>query len=73
MLLPAGSGGSGTGHDRHCIGHAVRLRSDGGRALTEASNVDPVRDVKDVGHVVADQDDGQTPVPKIADELQDLV
>jgi len=48
----------GSGHDRHCLGRRVGLRCDYTRAAAEPRDVDPVRDLKHVGHVMADQDHG---------------
>ena len=53
-------------HDRDGVGHRVRLRRDRRRPLAESLNVDAVGHVEHVRHVVADQDDGHTPVAQVA-------
>ncbi|GAA4052457.1 hypothetical protein GCM10023063_45940 [Arthrobacter methylotrophus] len=67
------SGLCGSCHDGDGVGHAVGLRVDGGHALAQALDVDPVGDVEHVRHAVADQDDGQAAVAQVADQLEDLV
>ena len=52
----------GAGHDRHRFGHRVGRGRNDGHPLTEALDVDPVRDLEDVRHVVADQDDRETAI-----------
>src|SRR2546423_31203 len=49
-------------HDRYHLGHGVRLRRDDRRAAAQAVDVDAVGYLKEVGHVVADQDDREAAV-----------
>src|SRR6266516_1987406 len=60
------------GHDRHRLLHRVALRGDDARAAAQALDVDPVRDLEDVRHVVADQDDRQAPAAQPLDQGQHL-
>src|SRR5579875_627887 len=82
-LLPGRHGGTGAavagrldppgaGHDRHRVFHRVGLRGDHAGARAEALDVDPVRELEDVGHVVADEDDGLAVGAQVTDELEHL-
>src|SRR6266704_3459461 len=64
--------GDRTGHDGHHLGHRVFIRLDHGHPAAEPLDVDPVRDLEDVRHVVADQDDGQAAVADPADKVEHL-
>jgi len=46
----------------------MALRCHDASASAEALDVNPVGDVEDLRHVVADQDDGEPPFPQVADE-----
>src|SRR6266851_4161647 len=60
------------GHDRHCLLHRMALRGDDARAATEALDVDAVRHIEDLRHVVADQDDGQASAAEALDQGKHL-
>src|SRR5438105_1349387 len=62
----------GAGHDGDRVGHGVGFGIDDGDAAPEAMDVDAVGHVEDVGHVVADEDDGQAAPLHVEHELQHL-
>jgi hypothetical protein len=53
----------GAGHEGDGIGHCIILGIDNAEAATEAMDMDAVGHFKDMGHVVADEDDGNAPAP----------
>jgi excinuclease ABC subunit A len=59
-----------TGHDRHRVGHRKVLRPDDGVAAAQPVDVDAVRDLEDMRHVVGDQDDRHAARLDVLDELQ---
>src|SRR5437667_92033 len=61
-----------SGHDGNGIFHGVFLRGDDPGAAAQALDMDAGGDLEDVRHVVADQDDAQSSVAEVADELEYL-
>src|SRR3989344_3508702 len=57
-------------HHSHGVAHADLLGVDHGGALAQAGDVDAVGNLEHMGHVVADEDDGQALVAHAADQLQ---
>src|SRR3954447_18930734 len=76
--LAAGGAGAdpverdGTGHDRDGFGRRVGLRRDDTDATAEPLDVDPVRHLEHVRHVVADEDDAEATCLQAPDEPQHL-
>ena len=50
----------------------MRLRGDDAGALAEPLDVDAVGDLEDVGHVVADQNDGKAAATKLTNDFENL-
>ena len=65
-------GRGGAGHDRDGFGHGVRLRRHDRDSPPEPHDVDPVGELEDVRHVVADQDDGQAALADALDQVEHL-
>jgi hypothetical protein len=51
----------------------MRLRGDDARALAEPLDVDTVGDLEDVGHVVADQNDGKAAATELTNDCENLI
>lgn len=49
------------GHEGHCVGHCVVLRIDDAQASAEPVEMNAICDLEHMGHVMADQNDRDTP------------
>ena len=60
------------GHDRHGLGHRVRLGRDDSHTPAEPHDLDAVGELEDMRHVVADQDHRQPALAHAADQIEHL-
>src|SRR5215208_3036002 len=58
------------GHNCYRIGHLEVAGLDDSDSAPEALNVDTVGDLEHLRHVVADQDDGESPVTHLTDQVE---
>src|SRR6218665_3983859 len=65
-------GTGGTGHVGHNIGHCAFLWAHHSGASTESVYVNSICDLKDVGHIVANQHHRDPPIADGSDELNHL-
>jgi hypothetical protein len=62
----------GASHDRNNFRHSVPPRRRQSCPTPEAHNLDAIGYLEDVGHVVADENDGQSAIANGADQVQYL-